>query len=192
MKGFLKGLIRLYYRIFFHVTLEGIDRVPEGACVLAPNHISQHDPVIVGAFFPEFVRFMAKKELFEVPVIKQLISYAGAFPVDRDANDIRAVKTALKVLKDDKKLMMFPEGTRNFTTTPLEGKSGVIVIASRAKVPVVPVTVDSTYRLFSPVRIHFHDPLPETEGRLSAEEAGAIVKDMLDRIYADMQYYKGR
>lgn len=192
MKGLLKALIRLYYRLFFRVRVEGLERVPEGACVLAPNHISQHDPVIIGAFFPEFVRFMAKKELFDVPVIKQLIAYAGAFPVDRDANDIRAVKTALKVLKEDKKLMMFPEGTRNYTTTPLEGKSGVIVIASRAKVPVVPVTVDSTYRLFSPVRIHFHDPLPMPEGRLSTEEAGEIVKEMLLDIYGDMQYYKGR
>jgi 1-acyl-sn-glycerol-3-phosphate acyltransferase len=174
---FAKFVVRIYYNLFFKVTIKGEENLPQdGGYMLAPNHLSMHDPPLLGGFFPRLDLYaMSKKEAFDVWILKPILPRINVFPVDREGNDITAIKTSLKILKRGDGLLIFPEGTRNKKTdgTPLDAKPGVALMAIKAKVPVVPITIDSTYKLFSPIVITYHPPvsLKEYEGQKLDTEA---------------------
>ena len=83
----------------------------QGKAIICCNHRAAFDPVLLAIISPRFIHFMAKKELFDIPVLGWLITKVGAFPVDRQISDINAVKTAMQILKSGDKLLIFPEGT---------------------------------------------------------------------------------
>ena len=147
VKKFLKSIVKVIYKVAFRVEIIGIENYIPGGKVLIPNHISLHDPLMIGVCLPEFAQYMAKKELFENKLFAKFLNYCGGFPVDRNKNDIRAVKKSLKILKSDGPLLIFAEGTRNKTDVPLKAKTGAIILALKAKVPIVPITIDSNYKL---------------------------------------------
>ena len=193
MKVLLKFIIKLYYIIFFRVEVRGTENWLMGeAKVVCSNHISQHDPVVIGAYIPEFIRFMAKHTLFKHWYADKFLRYAGGFPVNRDVNDLGAVKTALKALKANESVLIFAEGTRNTTRKPLEVKAGASMIAIKSKVPIQPITVDSTYKLFSKVIITIHpiEDMSDYYGkRLSNEEYQEIAQGVINNIYSNMNLY---
>lgn len=193
MKAIIKFIIKLYYIIFFRVELRGIENWRTGeAKVVCANHISQHDPVVIGTYIPEYIRFMAKHTLFKHWYADKFLRYAGGFPVNRDVNDLGAVKTALKTLKNKESVLIFAEGTRNTTRQPLEAKAGAAMIAIKSKVSIQPVTVDSTYKLFSKIIITIHPmaDLSEHFGkRLSNEEFQEIAQGVINNIYDEVTLY---
>jgi len=193
MKLIIKFIIKLYYIIFFRVEVRGIENWRTGeAKVVCANHISQHDPVVIGSYIPELIRFMAKHTLFKHWYADKFLRYAGGFPVNRDVNDLGAVKTALKALKNDESVLIFAEGTRNTTRKPLEVKAGAAMIAIKSKVSIQPVTVDSTYKLFSKVIITIHPmkDLSEYYGeRLTNDEYQAISQGIINDIYDEVTLY---
>ncbi len=190
MRLILKYIIKLYYIIFFRVEVRGLDnwRIGE-AKVVCSNHISQHDPVVIGSYIPEFIRFMAKHTLFKHWYADKFLRYAGGFPVNREVNDLGAVKTALKALKNNESVLIFAEGTRNKTRKPLEVKAGTAMIAIKSKVPIQPITVDSTYKLFSKIIITIH-PIVDTSEyhgkRLSNEAFQEISQEVINDIYEEV------
>ncbi len=196
MRKFIRFMIRSYYRIMYRVSVEGLEYYPlDTGKILCPNHINIHDPIVIGAFLPDFVHFMAKKETFKYKIFNWFLYYAGGFPVDREGNDISAIKTSLKILKGKKGLMIFAEGTRNKTLVPLDAKPGVAMLAVKAQVPVVPVTVDSTYRLFSPIKITFHPPVSLEAlygNKPSQEQLQLETQNIVNQTYKSFVYYKGR
>lgn len=196
MKWIIKHLIRAYYRIMYRIRVEGIENYPlDQGKILCPNHINLHDPVVIGAFLPDYISFMAKKEAFKYKIFNWFLYYCGGFPVDRDGADISAVKTSLKILKSGRGLLIFAEGTRNYGTTPLEAKPGVAMLAVKAQVPIVPVTVDSTYRLFSTVKITIHPPvsLEALYGTKPTQEIlQAETQQIINRVYDRLVFHKGR
>ncbi len=100
MRYIIKFIIKLLLYCFFQVEVRGIENWNTGeAKVVCSNHISQHDPVVIGSYIPEMIRFMAKHTLFKHWYADKFLRYAGGFPVNRDVNDLGAVKTALKALK---------------------------------------------------------------------------------------------
>lgn len=193
MRHIIKFIIKLYYIVFFRVEVRGINNWKTGeAKVVCSNHISQHDPVVIGSYIPEMIRFMAKHTLFKHWYADKFLRYAGGFPVNRDVNDLGAVKTALKALKDGESVLIFAEGTRNMTRKPLEAKAGVAMIAAKSKVPIQPVTVDSTYKLFSKIVITIHPivDLSQYYGqRLSNEAYQEIAQGIINDIYKDVTLY---
>lgn len=196
MRLIIKMLIRAYYHIMYRIKVEGLENYPlNTGKILCPNHINLHDPVVIGAFLPDFVHFMAKKETFKYKIFNGFLYYAGGFPVDREGNDVGAIKTALRILKQDKGLLIFAEGTRNKTLVPLTAKPGVAMLAVKSQVPVVPITVDSTYKLFSPIRIVIHPPvsLELLYGtKPSQETLQEETQKIVNQVYDHMVYYKGR
>lgn len=187
---FAKLVVRIFYRLFFKVEIVGEENIPQDiGYMLTPNHLSMHDPPLIGGFFPRLDLYaMSKKEAFDVWILKPILPRINVFPVDRDGNDITAIKTSLKILKRGDGLLIFPEGTRNKKTdgTALEAKPGVALIAIKAKVPVVPVTIDSSYKLFSKIKICYHPAvsLKEYEGqKLTTEEYQAITQSILQTAY---------
>ncbi|NLM22027.1 MAG: 1-acyl-sn-glycerol-3-phosphate acyltransferase [Peptococcaceae bacterium] len=122
--------------------VQGLENVPaEGPFIVACNHLSLWDPVIVGCALPRPIIFMAKAELFDIPFVGIIIKGLHAFPVRRGHSDIAAIKKALTVLKNNAVLGIFPEGTRSKTGELQEAMTGVVLIMEKSGAPVLPVKI---------------------------------------------------
>lgn len=137
------GLASLFYHIIFKITVIGRENIPKklGGCIIASNHVSNNDPPFVGIVFKGKYTFMAKEELFRSRLFGWLIRKLGAFPVKRGAKDLAAIDTAIESIHKGRTFIIFPEGTRSKTGELGKPKSGVSLIAVRAKAPVIPVFV---------------------------------------------------
>ena len=122
--------------------VEGLENVPlEGPVIVACNHVSYWDPVLIGCALPRQVFFMAKDDLFEKPVLGFLIKKLGAFPVKRKQGDVSAIRKSLQILKENKVLGIFPEGTRSKSGAIQEALAGVVLIMEKSKAPILPLKV---------------------------------------------------
>ncbi len=167
----LKGLLKGFFIWLFKVEVKGEENIPkEGALLVCPNHISNWDPIIIGAVSDRQIRFMAKASLFKIPLLNILIKALGVFPVHRGTADPTALKTAIGYLKNGDAVGMFPQGTRHIGEEPkgTEIKSGAGMIAYRSKADVLPVSIKTKgYRImpFRKVSITFGEVIPyETLG----------------------------
>lgn len=124
-------------------------------CIVIANHTSNWDPIMIGHLIrPANVHFMAKAELIENPMMKKFLMAMGIIPVERQKSDLKAVKTAIRVLKDGGVLGLFPEGHRSKTGELLPFESGVAIMALKTKTPVLPIYVHGNgYPLFHRVKV---------------------------------------
>ena len=128
--------------------VEGLERVPTtGPLLVVCNHLHNADPVLVSVAFPRPLHFMAKKELFGVPVIGWLIRQVGTFPVDRGKADRAAIRHAEAALSQGIAVGMFPEGTRSVTGALQQAHPGAGLLALRSGAPVLPMVVTGSERL---------------------------------------------
>jgi 1-acyl-sn-glycerol-3-phosphate acyltransferase len=127
----LKPIAVALMRLFFRLEVVSPGLVPAtGPVLLVSNHVSVLDPPFVGGAAPRPLYFMAKEELFRIPLLGRLIRALNARPVRRDGSDTRALKAALAQLEEGHALLVFPEGTRGEEGRPLrEGKAGVGMLA---------------------------------------------------------------
>lgn len=157
----------------FRCEVSGVENIPrQGGVIIAANHLSNWDPPIAAAFIPRHVHFMAKQELFDVPLFGAIIRKLHAFPVRRGAADRTAIKSAIKLLTEGQCLGLFPEGTRSKNGELRKPEAGLALIATKAQVPVVPTAVIGTNRIFSngsffpKVKIIYGKPLHIDDGAL--------------------------
>ncbi len=130
--------------------IEGLENFPEqGHVIVIANHVSYWDPVVIAASLPRQVFFMAKKELFSIPVLGLLLKSWGAFPVERGRPDRDAIKHSLKLLGQGKVVGIFPEGARSKIGSLLPPTAGTAYLAVRAGVPVCPVALLGTNRIIT-------------------------------------------
>ncbi len=130
-----------------HLKTEGRENIPdEGGVLIVSNHRSFLDPPLVAyAVYKRPVFFMAKEELFEVPILSSLIKHWGnGFPVKRGGSDTKALKTSISLLSAGKVLCVFPEGTRAPKGKFLKAKPGAAMLAMKAKVPIVPCLIEGS------------------------------------------------
>lgn len=155
-----RTLFRAFTWAVYGLRIEGTAHVPrEEGMVLAVNHVSSWDPPVVGVSVPREISFMAKKELFVKVPSRLLFRGLHAFPVDRDGNDIGAIKEAMRRLKAGRAVGIFIQGTRS--TGDAEALDGAAFLAQRAGVPVVPAAIHREGRRF---RVRFGEPF-RVEGR---------------------------
>lgn len=148
---FLQFVFRTFFRLFFRARVLGTENMPsQGAVILAANHQSNWDPPFLATFLQRPVSYMAKQELFEVPVFGAAIRACHAFPIRRGAADRAAIKTALQVLKLQKCLGVFPEGTRSRDGQRHKAEAGVALLAAMSKAPVVPAAIMGTNHILGP------------------------------------------
>lgn len=153
-----KAILRFFMLFVFRIEFKGRENMPkEGGVILASNHRSYWDPVMLALASPRKLRFMAKSELFKNKLFGGLITSLGAFPVQRGKGDIGAVKSALTILKNDGVMLIFPEGKRSKDDTA-EAKPGAVMLAIRAKTPIVPAYISGKYGWFSKVTVTFGEP----------------------------------
>jgi 1-acyl-sn-glycerol-3-phosphate acyltransferase len=165
----LKPLAVALMRLYFRLEVDGREHVPRaGPVLLVSNHLSVLDPPLIGGASPRELFFLAKEELFRVPVFGGFIRALNARPVKRDGPDSRALKTALRLLEEGRALLVFPEGTRSVEGRLGEGKPGAGMLAVMSEAPVLPVHISGTGRALPPgsaaprpakVRVRFGPPL---------------------------------
>lgn len=174
------------FQLFHPVKAVGRENIPEGAAVVCPNHTAMSDPFfVVFAFKRRYpLRVMAKMQIMKLPFLGWLLSKAGVFGVNRNGADVTALKTAMKVLKEGHKLLMFPEGTRVGEGENVEAKTGAAMLAVRNQVPLVPVYVPAKKKWFRPTKVVIGKPFqPQVAGRKgTAEEYHAIAAELMERV----------
>lgn len=163
------------------------ERIPEGACIICPNHNCWIDPPM--ACFAMTNRYhiyiMAKQELMELPVLGRIFDSIGTFGVDRGNSDVGAIKRALRVLKDGQKLLMFPEGTR-VAEGEGDAKTGAIMLAMKTGVPLLPVYMTRHKKPFHKSTVVIGEPytVKPAGRRATPAEYEEQAQILLDRIYA--------
>ncbi|MBD2869634.1 lysophospholipid acyltransferase family protein [Paenibacillus arenilitoris] len=168
-------LLRCIYTLLFRLEAIGTENIPaNGPVILASNHLSNFDPPTVGVKVERKVHFMAKEELFNIPVFGSLIRAFGAFPVKRGGVSKDAIKSAIALLKEGRMMGIFPEGSRNNQSGA--AKKGAAMIAVRSGAAVVPVAIVGRYKPFSKIKVCYGEPIDLT----------AIIEqsspDMLDQV----------
>lgn len=155
-------------RFFTRAHIIGRENIPmEGGCVVCSNHIAFGDPIVISAVFPRqrMPKYLAKAELFRIPILASLIRAFGAIPLDRHGSDVKAIRRAIETAEAGEMLTVFPQGTRqpgkNPADTPI--KAGAAMIASHAGVPLLPVCIrmkKQRYSLFRRIDVIVGKPIP--------------------------------
>ncbi len=170
------------FKIWLRCEVYGRENIPaEGPVVIASNHLSLLDPPVLGAAATRKVHFMAKSELFKPVWFGALIRKLGAFPVKRGEMDREAIKTGLAILKENKVLAVFPEGTRSKTGELGRAGGGAFMMGVKRKAKIVPAYIYGTDLSRHPgwpkVRVIFGKPIeydPDMgTGRESLDALGA-------------------
>lgn len=175
-------LCRIYLKVFRRWKVYGLENIPEdGGILVAANHTSYLDPVAVGCALHRKVSYMGKVELFRIPVLKQIITALGTFPVNREGVDREAIRTALSYLKRGKAVGIFPEGTRSRDGGMLKPQLGTAMLALKADVPIIPVAITGTRGFIGQVRISFGRPLVFPEHR-GTKPSRAVLEEISDLI----------
>ena len=181
-----------FLSLFTNITLTGTKNLPPtGPFILAANHVSMVDSIILNALLPRYPFFMAKSELFSNPAMAWFLRHAGAFPVYRGARDQWALQQAMRILEAGQVLGIYPEGTRSKEQGRLgKAKTGAVRLALAQQVPIVPVAITGSAALLKlkrnllrsiPIHVHIgelfdvcnrvseHTPSNETIRALSTE-----------------------
>lgn len=165
-----KALLFILLLLFGPVVVENRKAVPrKGPLLVLANHISDCDPPVIGYALPRPAYFMAKAELFSIPILAPLIRALRAFPVRRGAPDKNAIRTAVKLLQKGEAVVIFPEGHVSETGTLQSLQAGAALILRRARTPVICCGVINTNRIipyrkiiprpaFRIVRVRFGEP----------------------------------
>ena len=162
--------LRVMFDMFFRGEVAGLENLPKaGGFLLAANHASFIDPPIIGCQLPRQIAYFARKTLWKGGVSSWWLDAVGTIPVDRDGGqDVSAIKRVLRAIKDERGLILFPEGTRTADGKLQPAKPGVGFIAIKTQVPVVPVRIFGSFeafgkgrplRLGTPVTVVFGAPL---------------------------------
>ena len=165
----------------------GKKNIPKGGAVICCNHVHNSDPFYVVYSFPvkDKIWVMAKEEIKHYPFAGWLLNWLGfVIWVRRGKSDVGAVKSALKALKGNEKLLIFPEGTRHAEIG--EGKTGAAMLAIRTGVPILPVYITPERKLFKRTKVYIGEPyMPFTEKRrANAEDYERVTEDIMEHILA--------
>jgi 1-acyl-sn-glycerol-3-phosphate acyltransferase len=151
-----QDLTRFGGNLFWKFRAFGLENIPrKGGVLLAANHQSYLDPVLVAMVLPREMHFMARRTLFRNPVFRAIIAGYNAFAIERDSADVKGVNSAIARLEAGNILLVFPEGTRTGDGSIGPMKS-VGVIAERAAVPIVPVLIQGAYEVWPKGRVIPH------------------------------------
>ena len=165
--------------------------IEDGPAIYASNHASYLDPPLVGVACRKEVFYLARKTLFEKPVLGPLLPRINCIPVDRDRGDVGAVRTLLRLLKEGKRVVVFPEGTRSKDGNLQPARAGLGLIIAKSLAPVVPVRVFGSYAAlprsggihFVPVTLVVGKPIFFTKEDLGTDERLAY-QALSDRVMA--------
>lgn len=156
-------------RFFSGTKTSGKENIPkEGGFLLCANHIAVRDVILIGATCPRQIKFVAKKELFSIPILSSIIKALGAVKLDRGGNDVGAIRKSIEVVENGDIVSIFPQGHRypgvDPSGTPI--KNGAGMVAYRSGCDVIPVfikTKGNKYGIFKKTEIIYGKPIKNSE-----------------------------
>ncbi|MGF1676443.1 MAG: lysophospholipid acyltransferase family protein [Rivularia sp. (in: cyanobacteria)] len=147
-RAFKFSVVDPMLRVYFQGRVYGAENVPlTKPLVIVSNHASNYDPPIVSNCVRRPVSYMAKEELFKIPILKQVIELYGAYPVSRGTSDRNAIRKALEYLEQGWAVGLFLQGTRTPDGRITDPKRGAALIAAKAKAPIIPVCLWGTQEI---------------------------------------------
>jgi 1-acyl-sn-glycerol-3-phosphate acyltransferase len=194
------GVARAWARCLLFVSgvrvkVEGMEKIsPNGSYVFVSNHLSFMDTPVVLANITVQFRFLAKRGLFQIPLLGTHLARAGHIPVPLDdaRAAVKTMATAAQVIREHGiSLLIFPEGGRTHTGELASFKEGAAYIAIRAGVPLVPIALKGTREILpygsghvrsGSVTMRIGDPLPTDQVQL--RDRGRVTEQLRDRIVA--------
>jgi 1-acyl-sn-glycerol-3-phosphate acyltransferase len=184
---FIRSLCLVVLRAVFGYRALDRNNVPaSGPVIVACNHVSYLDPVALGVGFSRPVTYLAKKQLFAIPVLGPIITGLGAYPLDREAGGVAAIRAALRALKDGRCVGIFPEGGRNLRGDA-EQKGGAALLGALSGAPVVPAAIAGTRHAqpFHPIRVIYGEPLYiQRQRKADGDELSKWTEEIMRRIRA--------
>lgn len=196
----------LYYRAWYHalrvavptlayIKVRGREHIPQtGPCLLVSNHVSMTDPACLMAYVPRQAHFMTKAELFDEFPWKYILPPGEPIVVHRGRADRQALRQAEEFLKRGDAVAIYAEGTRAKAGEAQEARAGVVFLAQRTKVPIVPVAISGTEKLFSKrfpwyrrarVELTFGKPFLLSDfGEITRTNRDAIAQQVMARVAA--------
>ncbi|MGN0675871.1 MAG: lysophospholipid acyltransferase family protein [Oscillospiraceae bacterium] len=162
MNAFVRYTVWGIYKLFYNFHIEGTENIPQDRpLVMASNHRSYADPVILTMPMKRKVTYMAKEELFKNKLFGWFITKLGAFPVKRGSGDMQVIDDAVSILNSGRHLVIFPEGTRSKDGKVGKGKTGVALIAAKSGADVLPCGI-----IFEGEKLHFRSKLTLRFGKV--------------------------
>ena len=190
---FWRKLLSIVFHIKYKIKVLNPEKIPKmkGGYIIACNHQSNLDPPMVAAVVRGKFSFIAKEELFHKGwFIKTIITWCGAFPVSRGSGDDAPIRKSVEAVKKNRILVIFPEGTRSKTGVIGRVKSGVVLIASEADAPVLPVCI--RYDEKKHVTMSFGDIIPaeavkiDPDDRHSMRKSAKVISDALHGLQKEL------
>jgi 1-acyl-sn-glycerol-3-phosphate acyltransferase len=169
---------RTLARLLFRFKIINPEKAPsEGPLLIASNHVSFFDPPLVGISFPKDIHFLARKTLYSNPVARWMFPRLNVVPVDQEKAEVAPLKTVIRLLKENKRVLVFPEGQRSPDGTLQPAQPGAGFIVAKTKCPVIPMRIFGAYESLPigsskiklrPITIVFGDPIHFTDEELNA------------------------
>ena len=195
----VKFTFKILLLIYNRVSVRWLEKLPpDGKFIVACNHASNLDPVLVGCFFPRELRYFAKEELFTNKLFGACISALGAMPVSRENNSSAAgaLRAFMKLYQDGNDVLIFPEGGRTLdgNLQPLEG--GVALVASHEKAPILPVFIHGSFKAMPPhsalikptkIKITFGKILRFSEEVYKRKDGRKTIMDSLNNAFKELE-----
>lgn len=180
------------------VTVTGTEQLPAGPVIFMSNHQSNFDILALLSGLPRQIHMIAKKELFDIPVFGASMRRGGYIPLDRSdgRKALKSMDNAAAMIRSGKSVVMFPEGTRSKDFNLLPFKRGGFLLALRAGVPVVPVTINGSGRInpagktrlyAGQINIHLHPPLATATGTSRAEAENLLMGQVQNAITSTLE-----
>ena len=193
---FCHSLSKLVARFFFSLRIIHPERmIEEGPLIVASNHQSYFDPPLVGICSKRDVYYLARKTLLDVPLLGKLLPRINVIPVDRDGNDMSALKTIIRLVRSGNGVVLFPEGTRSPDGSLQRGKQGIGLIIAKSRAPVQPVRIFGAFEAFPrgsgritavPITVVVGEPIRFTPEELDPASCGgderALYQQLSDRV----------
>ena len=197
--AFVKYFFVLLLKIYNRCSVRWLEKLnPDEKFIVACNHVSNLDPLVVGCFFPRMLKYFAKEELFHNKIFAACIKALGAVPVSRDnnASAAGALRGFMKLYQDGSDVLIFPEGGRSLDgkLQPLEG--GVAVIAARCQAPILPAIIKGAYEAMptgakfvrpKKIKITFGKPLTFSEDVYKSKDGRGIIMAELEKSMKELE-----
>ncbi len=198
---FFATLARIFAKLLFRFRILHRERLPEtGGVILAANHQSYFDPPLVGICSRRPVHYLARKTLMEWPFFGPLFPDMNVIPVDRGGNDMSALKTVIKKIREGEGVVLFPEGTRSPDGNLQPAQAGVGLVIAKTLAPVVPMRIFGSYEAFPrgskgvkfhPIRVVVGEPIVFTKedvgkgGRDDYQRLSQLVMDAIGTLHLE-------
>lgn len=185
-------LSKIVARLFFSFRVVHPERmIEEGPVILASNHQSYFDPPLVGICSRRGVHYLARKTLLGIPLLGKLLPRINVILVDRDGNDMSALKTVIRLVKAGNGVVLFPEGTRSQDGKLLPGKAGIGLVIAKTRAPVQPVRIFGSHEAFPkgsekisavPITVVVGEPIRFSDAELDPEVCGGDERALYQRL----------